>query len=141
MIETTALTAAALLAVAGVIHAYWAFGGVWPAHDGRTLAKAVTGEKQEQMPDMAACLVIFILLTAAAIIVSDRAGLLDLPGPSWVVTVGAWVIVGVLAARGLLGLVTSLWARRATVYQRLDVAVYSPLCLVIAALCLPAAIG
>lgn len=141
MIEVTALIAAVLMAAAGLIHAFWAFGGVWPAADGRALAKAVTGEKQERMPDMAACLIVFALLASAAVIVSDRAGLLDLPGPNWIVTVGAWVIVAVLAARGLVGLITSLWARRATRYQRLDVAVYSPLCLVIAALCLPAAIG
>lgn len=140
MIEATALAAVFLLTVAGVIHAFWAFGGVWPARDGRTLAKAVTGEKQEHMPNMAACLMVFVLLAAAAIIVSDRAGLVDLPGPGWVVTAGAWVVVGALAARGLLGFVTSLWARRATRYHQLDVAIYSPLCLVIVALCLPAAL-
>ena len=134
-----AAVAAALLAATALVHGFWAFGGVWPARDGRTLAKTVVGPKQQAMPGAAACLAIAALLAAAVVIVLARSDVIELPGPSWIVNLGTWVIVAVLALRGIGGLVTSLLAGRSETYHRLDVAIYSPLCLLIAALCLPAA--
>lgn len=135
-----AIGAAVLLVAAAAVHAWWAVGRVWPAPDGRTLARAVVGPTQLAMPGAAACAAIAVLLVAAAAVVIARADLMRWTGPGWVVTVGAWVVIGVLALRGLVGLVTSLAAGRAQTYHRLDVAVYSPLCLTIALLCLPAAL-
>ena len=139
--EIAAAAAAALMGVAGLVHAFWAVGGVWPGSDEQSLAKAVVGPKQESMPGMAACFAVTALLSAAAGIVVARAELLDLPGPGWIVTTGSWVVAGALAARGLVGLVTSLRAGTGQTYHRLDLRIYSPLCLVIAALCLPAALS
>ena len=141
MIKATAVIAAGLLGLTALVHLIWAAGGVWPARDGSALAKAVVGPGQEAMPAAAATLVVVALLSVAAVIVVARAEGADLGGPGWVVRIGTWVIVCVLAARGLIGLVTSLLAGREQIYHQLDIAVYSPLCLLIAVLCLPAALA
>lgn len=141
MVGIASVIAVGLLLAAAAVHAYWATGGVWPAASGRALAQAVVGPTQEKMPSPSACAAVAILLTAAAAIVLARAELVSLPGPEWIVPVGTWVVVGALAARGVIGLVTSLAAGREATYHRLDVLAYSPLCLTIALLCLPAALA
>ena len=139
MAHATAFAAAALLGALGLVHVFWAFGGVWPARTGPALAKAVVGPAQEAMPGAVACLGVAALLAAAAALVLARAELVAVPGPQWIVDVGTWVIAGVLAARAAVGLVTWVKADHSQLYHRLDVALYSPLCLLIAALCLKVA--
>jgi len=141
MSDIAAIGAAALLLAAAAVHLWWAAGRVWPAPDAGTLARAVVGPTQQAMPGAGPCAAVAALLVVAAAVMTVRAGLVGWPGPAWVVTLGTWAVVGVLLLRGGIGLVTSLAAGRAATYHRLDVAVYSPLCLAIALLCLPAALG
>jgi len=141
MVQISSVGAAVLLVAAAAVHAWWAAGRVWPAPDGGTLARAVVGPTQLKMPGAGPCAAVTALLVAAAVLVIARAALVGWPGPRWVVTVGSWVVVGALALRGAIGLVTSLAAGRTETYHRLDVAIYSPLCLTIAVLSLPAALA
>ena len=140
MTDISALLAAVLLVAAAVVHVFWGVGGVWPARDGTALAKAVVGPKQEAMPGLVACAMIAVLLCGGAAVVLARAGIVD-AGPDRLWRLGAWVVVGVLIARGAIGLATSALARPRETYHRLDLRAYSPLCLVIAALAVPAALA
>jgi hypothetical protein len=65
--------------------------------------------------------------------------LVGVPGPSWAPVVGTAGVAAVLLLRGAGGLAVS--SRRSTEFARLDLRVYSPLCLTLAASCAVVAVG
>ena len=120
----------ALLGLAG-LHAAWGAGSSWPFRDRRALADAVAGTTE--VPGPAACFAVGGALAAAGALVAGwPAGRPLLRGT------GVAGVVGVLAARGTLGLAgrTQLVspASSSARFTRLDRLVYSPLCLSLAAL-------
>ena len=134
---STKIASAGLLAIGG-LHVVWSTGSSWPMKDRRLLTDAVVGSKDDLPPSPAACLAVAGLLGTAATLVDGRPR--ALPAIS---RLGATGVVAVLATRGALGL-----AGRTDVlspgsvsdnFRRLDRRVYSPLCLTLAALSLPAA--
>ncbi|MDF8353595.1 DUF3995 domain-containing protein [Ensifer adhaerens] len=57
-----------LSGIAG-LHAYWAFGGLWPCDDEETLVRTVVGTKHRSaMPPVWLTLVVVVLLFAAALL-------------------------------------------------------------------------
>lgn len=130
-----AWTASALLLVVAAIHVYWAVGGTWPADDSESLARAVMGPTSAKMAPWWASLAVAAALGLGAALVLGRAGAIDL-GPDLLVRLGVWGLSGVFLLRAVVGFVLSgfLPARKPDVFSRLDAAIYSPLCLTIAAL-------
>lgn len=122
-----ALTATALLVVAAV-HGYWALGGHWPARERALLAETVVGPGQP-MPGAAATWSVAVLLVAAAAIVLGT----GLGTGIWLFRAGALVVGAVLLVRGVAGLYLSGVANRESTFARLDLRIYSPLCLLLAA--------
>jgi len=135
----TRIASISLLAIAGV-HVSWAFGSSWPLPDHAALAEEVAGRADSDAPSSAACLAVAGLLGTAAAFVSGRPH--RAPNLSRLGTAG---VVATLATRGGLGMVgrTDLLAKGATSerFRSRDRRVYSPLCLSLAALSLPAALG
>ena len=131
-----AWTASALLLVVAAIHVYWAVGGTWPARDSESLASAVMGPTSTRMAPWWASLAVAAALGLGAALVLGRAGLIDLRLPDLLVHVGVWGLSGVFLLRAAGGFVLSgfVRARKPDVFSRLDAAIYSPLCLTIAAL-------
>lgn len=122
------VTAAALASIGGV-HVAWGFGSPFPFRSQAELADAVSGS--QAVPSAAACQTVAGLLFVASGLVCD------VPlGPRRLRRIGRHVVVGVLAVRGVAGMVgrTDLLARRATSprFRRLDRRFYSPLCLALA---------
>jgi Protein of unknown function (DUF3995) len=131
---STRTAAVALGGLAG-LHAAWGLGASWPLADRDALADAVIG--RAEVPPAAACWAVAGALGAAAAIVGGRPRALPRLRRA-----GAAGVVLVLAGRGLLGL-----AGRTDVvspgsssprFRELDRGRYSPLCLVLAGLALPA---
>jgi hypothetical protein len=89
---STVITLAALADV----HAAWAFGSPFPAHDRRELADLVAGH--DEMPGRAECLAVAGLLGVAAVLVADV-----LPVPRWVRRGGVWGVAAALGGRSALG--------------------------------------
>ena len=139
MALATRAASMALLAIAG-LHVVWASGSSWPLPDGAALADEVAGRPDADPPSPTACLVVAGLLAAAAAFVAGRPR--RLPGFS---RLGAAGVVVALATRGGLGLAgrTDLLAPDSVSerFRTRDRRVYSPLCLALAALSLPAAMG
>ncbi len=135
----TRIASASLLAIAG-LHLNWASGSAWPLGERGELADQVAGRVDEDPPSAAACLLVAVLLGAAAAFVNGRPR--RAPGIS---RLGAAGVVATLAARGGLGMAgrTDLIARGSVSerFRARDRRVYSPLCLTLAALSLPAALG
>lgn len=135
----TAAASLAALAFAAIaaLHAYWAAGGFWPGRDAESLARIVVGGGPGmRFPGAAATWAVVAVLAVAAAIVLGAAGVVALPVPAWVVRGAAVVAALVLLARGLEGFV-DVRVRPETAgspFERLNVRLYSPLCLVLSVL-------
>lgn len=129
-------TSAAGLGALAALHAAWGLGASWPLGDREALADAVVGRRE--VPPAAACWAVAGALGAAAALVDGRPRALPRLRRA-----GAAGVVLILAGRGLLGLagrtdVVSPGSSSAR-FRELDRRRYSPLCLALAALALPAA--
>jgi hypothetical protein len=129
------IAATSLLGVGG-LHVVWAIGSSWPMGDRQQLADAVVGTDNAEPPSPAACLAVAGLLTTAAALVDGHPR--SAPALS---RIGSAGVAAVLATRGGLGLAgrTDIVSPGSTSerFRRLDRWVYSPFCLVLAALALP----
>lgn len=121
-------------ALAGV-HAYWGFGGFWPAANPENLARAAVGTPGiRRMPTPASCFVVAALLAAIASWPLFAAGLLPEAWPSWLAQLAGAGIAAVFLGRGVAGY-TEAWRRRfpEQPFATLDRRYYSPLCLALGA--------
>ncbi|MFL5292292.1 MAG: DUF3995 domain-containing protein [Myxococcales bacterium] len=131
--------AIATLLVIAALHVYWAAGGVRgataavPAREGQPLFR----------PTRAATLLIALLLVLGAATLAARLGLLGPAGPDWPARAGAWTLAAVFLARAIGDFRWIGFFKRhtGTPFAALDSALYSPLCLGIAAACALVAIG
>jgi hypothetical protein len=135
---STRAAAAGLAGIAGV-HVAWAAGSSWPLADRAALADAVIGRRGGQVPSPAACLLVAGLLATAAALVGGEGSRGSPPR-----RIGAGAVVGILAARagcGLAGRTDILSPGSCSPrFRELDRRIYSPLCLALATLALPAAV-
>jgi hypothetical protein len=141
---------AALFAVLGAVHVYWAAGGQWGAAAAfpDEWRKPLTGPSVGRglglhRPTPLGTLAVALALFAAAGVMLGRVG--ALPGVPWlppwvfpqvVFTLGTWVLAALFLARAIgdfrtIGLFKQ---RRGTVFATWDTRLFSPLCLGIAAL-------
>jgi hypothetical protein len=142
-----AVLASGVLALLGLLHLYWAAGGKWPGKDAASLARTVVGGGEGlRFPTRTATVLVAIALGASAVLVAVSGGLL--PGGA-LGTLGAlgvlgrstfafcgWALVAVFLLRGLGGFF-EIYLRPSIAgspYARWNVVLYSPLCLVLAAL-------
>lgn len=131
------LAIALVLTLGGIaaLHAYWGFGGRWPARDEATLADMVIGKTPGgRMPPPAACFAVAAaILAGVGLIVLVSFG--GLPHPAAAFVRGAyWIFTAVFVARGVAGFVPALWRRSSgTAFVRLNTRYYSPLCLLLGA--------
>ncbi|WP_067539320.1 DUF3995 domain-containing protein [Nocardia crassostreae] len=119
-------SAAALAGIAG-IHAAWAQGWRWPGHDDVTLAQRVVGPNSELPSAGLTYVVAGLLVAAAGAVATATVDAHRLP------RLAAWAVAGVLAARGLGGLGSVAAAGLGETYWQLELALYSSLCLALAA--------
>lgn len=134
--------AAAVIAAAGflalaALHAYWALGGFWPGRDAETLARRVVGGPRGMRgPGPGPTWAVVAVLLGAAAVALGAAGLVPLPAPGGLVRGAAGLGVAVLLVRGLEGFVDERLRpdTAGSPFARLNVRVYSPLCLALAAL-------
>ncbi|MGF1470642.1 MAG: DUF3995 domain-containing protein [Rubrobacteraceae bacterium] len=125
-------TAAGTLFFLAAVHANWARGSSWPAADERQLARAVIGE--DEMPSAGACLVVAALLTVGGSLVAGQPA-----GRPRLQRTGAAGVAATLAARGIAG-ATGLIPVTSETFLWWDRRLYSPLCLLLAALSLAGAV-
>jgi hypothetical protein len=132
--STLAILLATALTILAALHLYWAFGGFWPGRDAATLARTVVGSPVDgPMPSALACAGVAVVLMLASSIVLVRGGVLALPVPSALVRFAALAVAGVLTVRGVGGFLETR-LRPVIIgspYAQLNVALYSPLALVL----------
>jgi len=124
----------AVLAAIAALHAAWALGSPWPAGTQRELAEAVLSQGERDrldggMPPAPLTASVALVLLAAAGTVRGAA-----TGPrSRTLRGAAWGVSAVFLARGVAYLPSDLIGGLDDTYRRLDLAVYSPLCLALGA--------
>lgn len=125
--RTSGWVVSGLLAGIAAIHAAWALGWRWPGGSDQALADRVVAPGAELPSAAMTWGVVGILSVAIAAVmaatVSDRA----LP------RLASWGVAGALGLRGVVGVVTDFTAGFDDIYEHLDLAIYSPLCLGLAA--------
>lgn len=115
----------ALLAL-GALHALWALGSAWPAGNRDSLAHWVLGDGAS-IPPAAACWTVAVLLTVGAGAVHAAArGARSRHLPPIL-----WASSAALLARGAVFPPMDLTHRLASDFDRVDLAIYSPLCLLL----------
>jgi hypothetical protein len=133
-----ALFTAGVLVLVGALHVLWVF-SPWPLRSREEFARRVVDVPPEELPSAGLTLAVAVLLGVAAYLVVGRAGLVGVPGPAWLTAVGTAGVAAVFLLRGAGGLAVS--SRRSTEFARLDLRVYSPLCLALATSCAVIAFG
>lgn len=115
-------------AIGGVaaIHAAWAAGWHWPGGSEQALAERVLGTRSTEMPPgWLTWLVATTFAASATAVAAAAAGSGGRPA-----RLATWATAGVFTARGVLGPIADAFTGPGT-YERLDLAIYSPLCLAI----------
>lgn len=115
----------ATLAGLGALHAAWALGWRWPGGSDRALAERVLGGGATELPPEWATWSVAAALGGAAAIVRTAAS----GEPSAAVRRLAWGVAGVFLLRGAGSPPIDLIRGLDGLYERLDLAIYSPLCL------------
>jgi hypothetical protein len=133
-LKTLAGAAATLgLGGAAAMHVVW-ISSPWPFDNLADFTRAIGGVSEAEAPSAAATAAVAAALGAAAYLVSAEADLTPRILPARLGRAGVATVAGALLLRGSVGLVSSGFARESTTYTRLDLVLYSPLCLTLGTL-------
>ncbi len=119
-----------LTGIAG-LHAYWAFGGVWPAKDQAGLVRTVVGlTDASPMPPAGLTLVVAALIFCAAALPVMYLSGGPIPLPDWVFVAGFCILTTVFIGRGAITYILPRMTQDlAEPFRTLNRTVFSPLCL------------
>ncbi len=120
------------LAAIAALHAYWGFGGVWPAATELDLINTVVGMPgMTEMFGIGLTLIVAGLIFAGGVVALLASGVINI-GPTWFARLGAGVLTFVFLARGAMGYITPLLGVESTQpFASYDLLYYSPLCLIL----------
>ncbi|MER6914765.1 DUF3995 domain-containing protein [Streptomyces sp. NPDC000594] len=127
--------AAVGLAAAGALHAVWTV-SPWPLATRAEFAAVVVGVEESRLPSAPVTLAVAGLLGAGAWLTVTAARPAHRLASSRLVRTGLWTLSGVLAVRGLGGLLVSGLdlGEVPAEFRHWDLALYSPLCLALGGL-------
>ncbi|MDQ3716150.1 MAG: DUF3995 domain-containing protein [Actinomycetota bacterium] len=131
--RTSAIAVGAILGAIAVLHAMWAAGSSWPFSDRESLSETVWGGPASTLPSPAATMAVTGLLVVAILLVTGQAGMWGNRMPRWVFAVGTGGVATVLLLRGLLFGIAAIGSE--AVNRTWELALYSPLCIVLGVLC------
>ncbi len=134
-----AIVAGTLFGAIAALHGLWATGITWPFGDKEALSETVFGSPASTFPPPAATIVVTVLLATAALLVTGRAGLWGARMPRWVFSAGTWAVAAVLFLRAAFYGLAAIGSD--AINRSWELALYTPLCLVLALLCAVVARG
>lgn len=121
---------AAILAMDAALHAYWAAGGVWPAHDSRAFMEAILNVNKPVRPLAVAPLACLLALGAA--MAQARVGRLGWIGrlaPAWLLQTAVLTIAAGAFARAVAGIVWMSQSGVSPTFARLNLWFWTPSCI------------
>jgi hypothetical protein len=120
---------AAVLAVDGAMHAYWATGSTWPARNARSLSYAVLGADVPFTLPVVLPLAVLLFTVAAAVYGRGRYGRAHRLG--WVLHTATLAVAAGLLLRFLAGIGWAFGIGAGGAFYWLNLLLYTPLCLVL----------
>ena len=133
LVTFLAMAIAVELAAIAALHAYWAFGGLWPGTDVDSLVRTVVGVKDMRaMPSRPLTLAVAMALVAAGLPPLAKASLLPVFLPAGLVQACLVFVGAVFVLRGLVPYLPFGKPHRVEPFATLDRRLYGPLCLVTA---------
>ena len=129
MVEVIARVAASMVAALGLLHFYWALGGLV----GKSAAIPEVHGQRAFTPSKLQTLAVGVALLFAAMVIAAAGGSINVGGYGGVFRILAYGLGATFLARAigdfrLVGFSKRMWGTR---FARLDTIVYSPLCLVL----------
>ncbi|GAA2636670.1 DUF3995 domain-containing protein [Actinomadura fulvescens] len=121
------------LGAAAALHVVWVF-SPWPFDNVADFTRTIAGVPETEAPSAAATASVATALGAATYLVAAQAGLAPRLLSTRLGRLATATVAGVLLTRGGAGLVSSGFAGESTTFTRMDLALYSPLCLSLGAL-------
>lgn len=127
VIETLLLVCAALLAMAALVHLYWAFGGRWGAN--AAIPQHMDGSRLFQPSPAGTVAVALALLVMAVFVAQYKSPWFSLP--QWLLNIGMGILSAIFLIRALgwFKYVGFFKAIRTTRFGRYDTYFYCPFCL------------
>ncbi|MGN8020711.1 DUF3995 domain-containing protein [Phyllobacterium sp. 22229] len=124
-----------VLTIVAALHLYWGFGGLWPARDPLSLARAVVGSKGiARMPSRGVTVVVAVLIFTAGVLAPMQLSIIPALLPAGLLRFGILVLTVIFLARGSLSFTAFFRNRQAEEpFLTLDRRYYGPLCLAIGA--------
>ncbi|GAA4223615.1 hypothetical protein GCM10022254_01110 [Actinomadura meridiana] len=124
---------AAVLVLDALLHVYWMTGRTWPARDVSTLSRGLLNADVPFTPRVLAPLVLALAGAGATVLAQADVILSGLPG--WLPLAGTFVVAAGVGVRALAGVAWALGmgAERGSTFYRLNLVLYTPLCLVLVA--------
>jgi len=120
----------AILTGIAILHAYWGFGGLWPATNESDLVKTVIGiTRSTQMPPGHMSIAVAALVMVAGGFVLAR-GVFDLQSILFV-RIPLGIIAAVFLARGIYAYLPGPFARATEPFATLNALYFSPLIIVL----------
>lgn len=134
--ELAGIVIAGVLALDGLLHAYWATGQIWPARHKLSLVRAVLNSSNTRAFRPAILIPLAVLLVCGALIVLARVHHLGMPGQLIPDSLLQLAILGVatgLLVRAVAGIGWALGLAPASskLFYQLDLLVYTPVCLIL----------
>lgn len=134
--ELAGIVVAGVLALDGLLHAYWATGQIWPARHKLSLVQAVLNSNNTRAFRPTILLPLAVLLVCGALLVLARVHHLGMPGqliPDSLLQLGILGVATGLLARAVAGIgwALGLASARSKLFYRINLLVYTPVCLVL----------
>ncbi|MEM9014295.1 MAG: DUF3995 domain-containing protein [Pseudomonadota bacterium] len=130
MIKVVAVLLFLSLISMAALHAFWAFGGLWPGSTERELIDTVVGDPRlQEMPSQVLTVFVAAMLLTSAVIALFAGGLLTAPG--WLAISASMAVGIVFLSRGIVGLFffEKVFWQSVEPFTTLNLRYYSPLCL------------
>ncbi|QBD75782.1 DUF3995 domain-containing protein [Ktedonosporobacter rubrisoli] len=136
LITLAGILVAVVLALDGLLHAFWATGQVWPAHDRLSLAQTVLNTNNERSFRTAVLVPLVCMLGLGTLLILARIHQLGSLGqlvPAWLLQISVLIIGAGLLLRGIAGLAWAfgLAPSRSKLFYKLNLVLYTPLCLLL----------
>ncbi|MEE9319556.1 MAG: DUF3995 domain-containing protein [Granulosicoccus sp.] len=120
----------AVLSGIALLHAAWAFGVHWPAHDEQSLINRVIGKRgMTEMPGIGLTLLVVIGIASGGVCALWGARLVSLPLPEWLSSLSIVVLAIIFGLRGVASYLPGPLSSSVEPFATLDRHYYAPLCL------------
>src|SRR5215813_15153 len=132
--QIAAVVAATILGIDAIMHVYWLTGRTWPAADTHALSRVVLNADVPFTPHVLVPLIVILAAAATTVLVKGDVLSSVTWVPAWAATTATIAVAGGAFVRAAAGVVWAMGigADRGTMFFRLNISAYTPICVILA---------